>query len=109
MRHFSDRLDRLNINKKITFPDHEFLGILCGAQNAHLYLLEEKTGVSINVRGNVFLLKGGDWEVDLAEKVLHQLYELIKSGYPLFLNDVDYAVRILGSNHSLDLKKIFMV
>ena len=108
MRHFSDRLDRLNINKKITFPDHEFLGILCGAQNAHLYLLEEKTGVSINVRGNIFLLKGGDWEVDLAEKVLHQLYELIKSGYPLFLNDVDYAVRILGSNHSLDLKKIFM-
>ena len=98
----------MNINKKITFPDHEFLGNLCGEQNAHLHLLEDKTGVSIYVRGNVFLLKGGDWEVDLAEKVLHQLYELIKSGYPVFLNDVDYAVRILSGDHSLDLKKIFM-
>ena len=107
-RHGFNLQDRLNINKKITFSDHEFLGNLCGEQNAHLHLLEDKTGVSIYVRGNVFLLKGGDWEVDLAEKVLHQLYELIKSGYPVFLNDVDYAVRILSGDHSLDLKKIFM-
>ncbi|MBW1704949.1 MAG: PhoH family protein [Deltaproteobacteria bacterium] len=80
---------------------------LCGEHNAHLETLEKKIGVSVNVRGNVLTLVGGDWEVDLADKVLNQLYELLKVGYPLYLNDVDYAVRILSGDPSLDLKKIF--
>jgi phosphate starvation-inducible protein PhoH len=57
------------ISKKISFPDNELLLALCGEQNAHLNLIEKKIGVSVNLRGNVLLLKGGDWEVELAEKV----------------------------------------
>jgi phosphate starvation-inducible PhoH-like protein len=82
--------------------------MLCGEYNAHLQLLEKKIGLSVNVRGNTINLKGGDWEIELAEKVLHQLYDLIKNQYPIYINDVDYAIRILSGDTSADLKKIFL-
>jgi len=81
---------------------------LCGEQNAHLHLLEKKIGLSIHVRGNQFTLQGGDWEVELAVKVLNQLHELLESDHPIFLNDIEYAIRILSGNQSANLKKIFL-
>jgi phosphate starvation-inducible PhoH-like protein len=82
--------------------------MLCGEHNAHLQLLEKKIGLTVNVRGNTINLQGGDWEIELAEKALFQLYELIKNEYPIYVNDVDYAIRILSSDISADLKKIFL-
>jgi len=70
--------------------------------------MEKKLGLSVNVRGNQFTLQGGDWEVELAEKVLGQLYELLKNDYPIYVNDVGYAIRILSSDQSANLKKIFL-
>ena len=97
----------LEFNKQLTFPDHELMRTLCGEQNAHLHLLEKKIGVSLYVRGNVLSLQGGDWEVGLADTVITQLYDLLKSGYPIYKNDVDYAVRILSGDQSRSLEKIF--
>lgn len=96
------------INKKLAFPDNQLVGMLCGEYNTHLQLLEKKIGLSVNVRGNTINLKGGDWEIELAEKVLLQLYDLIKNEYPIYINDVDYAIRILSGDISADLKKIFL-
>lgn len=97
----------LEFNKQLTFPDHELMRALCGEQNAHLHVLEKKIGVSLYVRGNVLSLQGGDWEVGLADTVITQLYDLLKSGYPIYKNDVDYAVRILSGDQSRSLEKIF--
>jgi len=96
-----------SISKKISFPDNELMRALCGEQNAHLNLIKKKIGVSVSLRGNVLLLSGGDWEVELAEKVFSQLYELLESRYPLYINDVAHAIRILSGDGSVDLKKIF--
>ncbi len=95
------------IKKKLTFPDNELMRALCGEHNAHIQLLEEKIGLSVHVRGNILLLEGGDWEVELADRVLAQLYDLLKAKYPLYIRDVGYAVRILSADRSVDLKKIF--
>jgi phosphate starvation-inducible PhoH-like protein len=94
--------------KKLSFPDHELVGMLCGEHNANLQLLEKRIGLSLHVRGNQLTLEGGDWEIELAENVLNQLYELLSSEYPLYVNDVEFAIRILSSDPSMDLKKIFM-
>ena len=94
-------------SRKITFLDNELMRSLCGEQNAHLSVLEQRIGVSLNLRGNVVLIGGGDWEVDLAENVLNQLYALLESGYPLYPNDVEYAVRILSGDRSADLRDVF--
>jgi len=80
---------------------------LCGEHNANLQLLEKRIGLSVHVRGNVLSLRGGDWEVELADKVLNQLYKLLEANYPLYLSDVEYAIRILSSDQSVDLKEIF--
>jgi phosphate starvation-inducible PhoH-like protein len=96
------------VHKKLTFPDNQLVGMLCGEHNTHLQILEKKIGLSVNVRGNTVNLQGGDWEIELAEKVLLQLYELIKNEYPIYVNDVDYAIRILSGDNSADLKKIFL-
>ncbi|MFP4085348.1 MAG: PhoH family protein [Desulfobacteraceae bacterium] len=93
--------------RKLTFPDYERVQALCGEQNAHLRLLKELTGISLNVRGNVIHLQGGEWEVALVENALKQLYGLVEAEYPLFPNDVGYAVRMLSGDRSVDLKKIF--
>jgi phosphate starvation-inducible PhoH-like protein len=100
--------DRDRLTKKITFPDAQLLGMLCGVQNGHIKLLEEKIGLSIHVRGSDLTLKGGTWEIDLAEKILTQLYTLIQNDYPIYINDVDYATRILSGNQSANLKEIFL-
>jgi phosphate starvation-inducible PhoH-like protein len=96
------------MRKKLALPDHELVRILCGEHNVHLQLLEKKIGLSVNVRGNDLTLEGKDWEVELAEKVLNQLYELIKEEYPVYVNDVEYALRILSRDQSANLKKIFL-
>jgi phosphate starvation-inducible PhoH-like protein len=96
------------MTKKLSFPDPGLVGVLCGEHNAHLRRIEEKIGLVVNVRGNEITLQGGDWEIELAQDVLNQLYELIGSGYPVYPNDVEYAVRILSRDRSANLKKIFM-
>ena len=94
--------------RKLSFPDPALAGTLCGEHNANLQRLEKRIGLSIHVRGNHFTLEGGEWELDLAERVLRQLYELLRSDYPVYANDVEYAIRILSGDESADLKKIFM-
>jgi phosphate starvation-inducible PhoH-like protein len=94
--------------KKLSFPDPELVRLLCGEQNAHLQALRNKIGLSANVRGNEVILEGGDWEIELAENILNQLYDLIHQNYPIYRNDVEYAARILSSDPSASLKRIFM-
>ena len=95
------------VRKVVSFPDPDLVGMLCGEQNAHLHIIEKKIGLSVHVRGDRFTLQGGDWEVALAENVLKQVYELLKKDYPIYANDVQYAIRILSGDQSADLKKIF--
>ncbi|HIC85247.1 MAG TPA: PhoH family protein [Desulfobacterales bacterium] len=80
---------------------------LCGERNAHLRVIEKQLGLSLYVRGNVVTLEGSRWDIELGETVLRQLYELLKSKYPLFPNDVDYAIRVLSKDKSANLKSIF--
>ncbi|MFO7784071.1 MAG: PhoH family protein [Desulfatiglandales bacterium] len=94
--------------KKISFEDPKMVMALCGEHNSNLKRLEEKIGLTVNVRGNEFLLQGRDWEIELGGDILLQLYELLQNSYPVYESDVDYAVRILSGDRSKDLKQIFM-
>lgn len=94
-------------SKKLSFPDLEAVRALCGEQNAHLRLMEKKIGLTVNVRGNQIALQGGEWEVELAEKVLTQLYEILRTNSPVYTGDVEYAIRILSGNPAADLMSIF--
>ncbi len=94
--------------KKISFNNHELLKMLSGEQGANIKIIEKRIGLSINMRGNEFILQGGDWEIDLAETILKQLYGLLKKDFPIYATDVEHAVRILSKDRAADLKSIFL-
>jgi phosphate starvation-inducible PhoH-like protein len=100
--------NRAKLKKKLTYTDHELVNTLCGERSAHLKLLEQKIGLTIHQRGNHLIMEGDDWELELAENILNQLYELLRQDFPIYINEVDYAFRILGADPSADLKKIFL-
>jgi phosphate starvation-inducible PhoH-like protein len=96
------------LTKRLSFKNHDTLRILCGEQDSNIKIVEKRIGLSINIRGTEFILNGGDWEIDLAEKVLRQLYELIKNDFPVYPTDVEHAIRILSRDQSANLKSIFL-
>jgi phosphate starvation-inducible protein PhoH and related proteins len=101
-------IETSTMNRKLTFSDPGLMATLCGEHNSNLHILEKKIGLNLNVRGNEVSLQGGDWEIELAENVLMQLYDLLGSNYPIYANDVEFAIRILSADRSAELKKIFM-
>lgn len=95
-------------SRRISFNDYERLRVLCGENDSNIKIIEKNLGLSINKRGTEFLLQGGDWETELGEKILKQLYELIKNDYPVYSADVEHAIKILSRDQSADLKRIFL-
>jgi phosphate starvation-inducible PhoH-like protein len=94
--------------KRIGFDSNELVRSLYGENNGHLKLIEKRLNVTINMRGNQLVLEGAVSDLGLAENLLNQLYGLLKEGYPIYERDVDYSLRILGSDHKSQLKSIFL-
>ena len=54
--------------------DNERLANLCGQMDEHLHLLENRLGLTIAARGNIFNLQGEPDAVQAARRVLRKLY-----------------------------------
>ncbi len=92
---------------KVTFTDIELSRQLFGEHNSNLHKIADAVGVTIHARGNSVFIQGDDIAADLARNILRQLYGLLKSGYPVYSNDVDYAIRALSKDDRTQLKEIF--
>ena len=64
--------------------------------------------MKISVRGNLLSIAGEQVAVDLVHNLILQLHVLLEKGYPIYPADIDYAQRILSSNGSTNLEKIFL-
>lgn len=91
----------------VEFSDPYVLRQLAGDSCSHLKIIEESTGAKTSLKGNTIELSGEDFAVELAEHALKDLYKLVKSGYPLFADDVWYAVRMLAKNRTVNLEEVF--
>ena len=94
--------------QKYSFAGMELARQLFGEHNRHLQLVAEALDVSINARGTDVTIHGEKIAADLAGNTLKQLYGLLKEGYPVYENDVDYAIRVLSRDHKARLKDIFL-
>jgi phosphate starvation-inducible protein PhoH and related proteins len=91
---------------RIDFDDNDKVRVLCGAHNEHLKLVERRLGVQVGSRGGQIVVSGADEErVKRAEGLVRELYELVATGYPLYLEDVDQATKLAGQG--VPLKDIF--
>jgi phosphate starvation-inducible PhoH-like protein len=92
-------------SSRVDFEDNDNLRALCGAHNENLKLVERRLGVQAGSRGLQIMLAGEDGRVRLAEGLLRELYDLVAEGYPLHLEDVDQATKLVGQG--VPLKEVF--
>ena len=91
---------------RLDFDDNDKVRSLCGAHNEHLKLIERRLGVQLGSRGGQIVLSGPDEpRIRQVEALVRELYDLVASGYPLYLEDVDQATKLAGQG--VPLKEIF--
>ena len=95
-------------SKDLEFDDYAIAQILFGDLNRNLHTIELAADVRINVRGNDLLVSGKTHCVELAAAALSQLYTLIRKGYPVFSQDIAFALKILASSPQTRLEEIFL-
>ncbi len=93
---------------KITFADIELSRQLFGEHNKNLQKIATALGIQINARGNTVIVSGDSIQAALAQNILKQLYGLLKSNYPLYPNDIGYAITALSGNDQVNLKDLFL-
>ncbi len=87
---------------RIELPDNDRVRALCGAHNEHLKLIERRLGVQLGLRGGQLMVGGDDpGRLALAERLLRELYGLLEAGFPLHMEDVDQAIKLVGQGVAL--------
>src|SRR6202040_114289 len=76
--------------------------------DAHVRTVESTLGVRIGVTGTSLRISGAHAEQALAGKVISEIYDLLKHGYPIYPSDVEYAIRIIRGDRNAELKDIFL-
>jgi phosphate starvation-inducible PhoH-like protein len=94
--------------RTLELDSNELAGILYGDLNKNLLVLENGASVKIHIRGASLTIAGAHHDVALAVNLLEQLYELIRTGYPVFSSDVAFGLKILQANAKARLDKIFL-
>ena len=90
------------------FEDIEEAKALFGPHNDHLKAIEKKLEVKVHTKGGSVVIEGDDLDVELAGRLLRELQRLLKRGYPIYVSDIDFAIRILSSDRLINLEDIFL-
>jgi phosphate starvation-inducible PhoH-like protein len=93
---------------RLELEDPQLARALYGEHNANLKLMERTLGVRVNSRANMLTIQGQPDDVAIASRLVGELYDLLKSGYPIYPNDVEYAARMLKADESAPLRDIFL-
>lgn len=93
---------------KLTFSDVNYAKQLFGEHNSNLQRIADAIDLRIHARGNTAFIEGDIISSGLAQNILKQLYGLIKDNYPIYPNDIDYAIKLLSGDDRLKLKDIFL-
>ena len=92
----------------LEFQDHRLFHDLLGHHDEHVKIIERTLGVRIGVAGKSVSISGDQVERELGARVLTQLYGVLERGFPVYASDVDYALRILASDHGANIRDIFL-
>jgi phosphate starvation-inducible PhoH-like protein len=78
---------------------------ILGHQDEFLTLFEDNFNVGIVLRDNSLEILGeSDDEVQQSARVLEELLNLLRSGHPIGVNDVKYAIRLAKERKAVDLE-----
>ncbi|MCF6197116.1 MAG: PhoH family protein [Emcibacter sp.] len=78
----------------LEFEDNSRLPGLYGEHNCHLARIEQKTGSSFTVKGNILLIEGKKAAREVAKQIIISLYDKLEQGAEITMGDVDGAIRM---------------
>lgn len=93
---------------EIDFNNNNLALQLFGEHNSNLTKISKSLDVSISARGTTVKIEGDKESVKLSERILKELYGLLKENYPIYPNDIDFAIRTLSSDRKVKLKDVFL-
>ena len=96
------------ITELLSFDHQDALASLCGPNDKHLQLVSSELDVSVNARGNTVKLSGAAHDVAVAADVLHQFYDLVLKGYPIYPPDIQRGVRVIAAGAGKTLADVFL-
>ena len=102
------RDERERTSVLVSFEDNQQIQMLAGEHNAHLKMIEKQLDARIHLRGNQFTISGARADVEIAEKLLNELADLLRGGYPIFESDIVFSIQILRENINRRLRDIFL-
>jgi phosphate starvation-inducible protein PhoH and related proteins len=92
--------------KQIHVDDNELMRSLAGAHNENLKLVERRLGVKVGQRGTDLSLSGSDAAaVEFASVLFAQLLDMLKAGRPVYREDVEQAIKVLGHTATAEQPK----
>ncbi len=95
-------------SERMSFENNPLAQSLFGEQNQNIRLVEQRLGLRISTKGNTLQIRGDEHDVRLAQRLFSELYGLLKKGYPLYDNDIDFAIRFLKENQEAGLQEVFL-
>ncbi|MBA1337182.1 MAG: Phosphate starvation-inducible protein PhoH, predicted ATPase [Firmicutes bacterium] len=86
-----------NLQSEASIPINNFQHImeLFGNYDENAKMIEESLGVSIIARGNEIKIQGDEERVELAEKLVKNLLEMISKGESLNAQNISYSIGLL--------------
>lgn len=78
----------------LEFEDNRQLPILYGEYNSHLVRIEQKTGASFTVKGNILVIEGARDAREIAKQIIIRLHDKLDMGAAVTMGDVDGAIRM---------------
>ncbi len=90
-------------NRQVALPDAQAAQELVGELGRHLAIISRSTGAKLSQRGGTVVVAGEPAEVELAARVVQQLYAVAARGNRVVPVDVDQACRLLRAEPTADL------
>ena len=92
----------------LNFDSNELIRRLFGVHDEHLKMIEDALGVTVLVRDNALRIIGTHaHEVEVAERILSELYSLLKRNFHLDRSCVERSLAILTSDKKASLTETF--
>jgi len=92
----------------LTLEDTNLARIVFGEKDRHVDQIERALGIQVLVRGNQITFRGPPETCRLALRIVQELHDIVKRGYPLKAADVETSIRMLRQNPSQKLSDIFL-
>jgi phosphate starvation-inducible PhoH-like protein len=93
---------------KVDVRDNATALALCGNQNENLKLMERRLGVRVGQRGTEFHLSGPSDAVAFSVRLLENLEEMIRAGRPVYREDVEQGIKVLGRGGAESLQEVML-